>query len=78
VEVVRILVEHGADTMALTDDERTPLHVAAEVGNAEIVRIFVEHGTNKTTAKPTLAQGGRLVYYFVAFCFFVEIWLHFL
>lgn len=77
VEVVRILVERGADTMALMDDGRTPLHVAAEAGNEEIVRIFVEHGTNRTTAHPTSAQGSRLVYYFVALCFFVEIWVYF-
>jgi ankyrin repeat protein len=78
VEVVRILVEHGADTTALTEDGRTPLLLAAEVGNAEIVRILVENGTDRTTAQPTPAQGSRLVYYFVAFCFFVEIWLHLL
>jgi len=77
VEVVRILVEHGGDTMALTENGRTPLHVAAEVGNAETVLILVEHA-NRTTAQPTPAHGSRLVYYFVAFCFFVEIWLHFL
>jgi ankyrin repeat protein len=78
VEVVRILVERGADTIAQTEDGRTPLHVAAQVGNTEIVRILVEHGTNRTTAQPTPAQGSRLVYYFVALCFFVEMWLHFL
>jgi ankyrin repeat protein len=71
-DVVRALVECGADTTALADDGRTPLHVAAEAGNVEVVRLLANHGK----VGPT--QGIRLLCYLVALCIFVEIYLHFM
>ncbi len=49
VEVARFLVEHGADAAAPANDGRTPLSVAAEVGNVEVLRILVGR-TDMTTA----------------------------
>jgi ankyrin len=76
VEVARFLIEHGADPTAQADDGRTPLVVATEVGNVEVIRILVEHRTDTTTGQPT--QSSRFVYYFLFFCFMVEIYLHFM
>ena len=44
--VVRLLLEHGADVNALSDDRSTPLHVAAQYGRIEVVRALLEHGAN--------------------------------
>lgn len=46
VEIVRLLLEHGA-TMNYNDDRRTtPLHAAAEGGNTEIVKLLLDHGAD--------------------------------
>jgi ankyrin repeat protein len=77
VEVVRALVECGADTTAVTDDGRTPLHVATEAGKVEVVRLLVGRGNDTAVARP--AQGhSRLVYCFVALCIFVGLHLRFM
>jgi hypothetical protein len=45
--VVRLLLEHGADVNALeNDDSYTPLHVAVNYGRVEVVRVLLEHGAN--------------------------------
>jgi ankyrin repeat protein len=44
VEVVRTLLEHGADAGA--DDNRLPLHVASKNGHVNVVRILLEHGAD--------------------------------
>ena len=44
VEIVRILVEGGADVNKPGSFDNTPLHEAVERGHAEIVRILVEGG----------------------------------
>ena len=48
VEVVRLLVEHGAD--ATTQDELgwTPLHWASAAGSVEVTRILIENGADVT------------------------------
>ena len=76
VDVARFLVEHGVDVTIQATDGRTALHVAAEVGNIAVIRILVQHGSDTTTARP--AQRGQFLYYFFVFCFFVEIYLHFM
>ncbi len=44
-EMVRFLLEHGADpNIRCEGDSATPLHFAAENGQFEIVRLLVEHG----------------------------------
>jgi hypothetical protein len=44
--VARLLLEHGADVDALTDDGLTPLHMAVESGRVEVARVLLEHGAN--------------------------------
>ena len=44
--VVRLLLEHGADVNARENDHSTPLHVAARNGRVEVVRVLLEHGAN--------------------------------
>jgi len=52
-EVVRSLIDHGADLNAVCDDTDnrrhvrwTPLHVALEKGRLEIARLLLEHGAD--------------------------------
>lgn len=50
-EVVRLLIETGADkNQATPDDDETPLHLAARKGHLEIVRVLVEAGADKSAA----------------------------
>lgn len=43
---VKILLDHGADVLAMASQHYTPLNVAASHGHAEIVRMLWEHGAN--------------------------------
>ena len=47
VEVVRCLVEGGADKNVVTSNGSTPLHLAADNGHVEVVRFLVEGGADK-------------------------------
>jgi len=44
VEIVKMLLEHGADANAKQERGFVPLHDAAANGNAELVQLLVEHG----------------------------------
>ena len=46
MEVVRVLVEKGADINKARNDGATPLHVASQNGHADVVRILVERGAD--------------------------------
>jgi len=46
VEVVRILVEHGADVTARDNNGKTPLHAASRNGHIEVARFLISHGAN--------------------------------
>ena len=48
VDVVRVLVEHGADMNKARNDGATPLIVASRVGHLEVVRVLVEQGADTT------------------------------
>ncbi len=48
VKVVRILVEHGADTTAQNKNGWTPLHSASLNGHVEVARFLVERGADAT------------------------------
>lgn len=50
--VVRVLVEAGAEVDAVTTDLRTPLYQAAFKGNLACVRVLLERGAD-TTMKST-------------------------
>jgi ankyrin repeat protein len=44
--IARLLLEHGADINALSEDRSTPLHIAARDGRVEVVRVLLEYGAN--------------------------------
>ena len=46
VDIVRLLLEHGADAQAQDDDKRTPLLLASLNGHLEAARVLLEHGAN--------------------------------
>ena len=46
VEVVKVLLDQGAQLTALDEDEHTPLHWAAEQGSLEISRFLIARGAN--------------------------------
>ena len=45
-QVIRVLLEGGADVAARSDDEATPLHHAARHSAPEVVRILLERGAD--------------------------------
>ena len=47
VDVVRLLLEHGASAEAQDDDKCTPLLLASQFGYSEVVQCLLEHGANK-------------------------------
>ncbi|KAF8463029.1 ankyrin repeat-containing domain protein, partial [Russula ochroleuca] len=47
-DVALVLLEHGADLTAQTDDGSTPLHVASKEGCENAVRSLLEHGADVT------------------------------
>ena len=47
IEIVRLLIQHGADKNMTDQHEATPLFKAAANGHIEIVRCLVQHGTGK-------------------------------
>lgn len=48
LEIVRRLLEHGADVNAVQADGFTPLHGAAHNGNREMVELLLKYGADKT------------------------------
>ena len=48
VEIVRLLMEQGADVTAKDKSLSTPLHLASSLGNPEIVRLSIERGADIT------------------------------
>ncbi|KAI0261911.1 ankyrin repeat-containing domain protein, partial [Russula aff. rugulosa BPL654] len=43
IEIVRLLIEHGANVEAKTDEGRTPLDVARGEQREEIIKLLSEH-----------------------------------
>jgi predicted LPLAT superfamily acyltransferase len=79
VEVVRFLVEHGADPRAPANDGRTSLHLAAGVGNVELIRALVWQGTGTATETVTTPSHGRQYFYsLLALCLFFGIFSQFM
>ncbi|CAG9466323.1 unnamed protein product [Pedinophyceae sp. YPF-701] len=65
LEIVRYLVENGADVNALDNDDETALHEAAEDGHLEVVKYLIAVGVDpdirnddgETAADIALARG---------------------
>jgi len=50
LDVVKLLLEHGADPNVQDDEGETPLHhAAAWRDNVDIVRLLLEHGADPGT-----------------------------
>ncbi|KAI0269072.1 ankyrin repeat-containing domain protein, partial [Russula aff. rugulosa BPL654] len=43
IEIVRLLIEHGANVEAKNDEGETPLDVARVVQREEIIKLLSEH-----------------------------------
>lgn len=46
IEVVKTLVQHGADVNALSADQKTPVHVACILKNVDVVKFLVKNGAD--------------------------------
>ena len=46
MDVVQLLLDHGADASTKDDDKRTPLHLALQGGHLEIAWVLLEHCTD--------------------------------
>ena len=46
VQVVRVLIDAGADVNRQCEHGRTALHMAAAWGHADVVRLLLEHGAS--------------------------------
>jgi ankyrin repeat protein len=51
LDVVELLIEHGAWVDAITKSKTTPLHFAAYTGNIEIAELLIEKGPLKVIIK---------------------------
>ena len=48
-EILRELLQAGADPELPNDIGRTAMHLAANLGNVEVIRLLLEHGANIDT-----------------------------
>lgn len=48
LEIVKLLIEHGADVNAAQEGGFRPLHSAAQNGNPEMAHVLLRHGADKT------------------------------
>lgn len=55
-EVVRVLLEAGADPAARTSTGATPLHFAADAGDAASIRLLTDHGAAVDPREPVWDQ----------------------
>lgn len=58
-EVVKLLVEYGADVNITEKNGRTPLYTASKHGHAEIMEYLLDHGANVNQSSPLSAACNR-------------------
>lgn len=62
LEKTKVLVDHGADVNARSDDFRTPLMVASiRQGNAAVVKLLLDHGARPNPNALPLAESSPLI-----------------
>jgi len=62
LEKARVLLDHGADVNAMSDDLRTPLMIAAtRQGNLPVVRLFLDRGANPNPNPAPDQRGSPLI-----------------
>ena len=52
-DIVKLLVDHGADVATQDETLSTPLHLAACRGSTETVRLLIEHSADVTARDRT-------------------------
>src|SRR5215471_16087254 len=61
-EKTKVLVDHGADINARSNDFRTPLMIAAiRQGNAAVVKLLLDHGANPNPNARPLSESSPLI-----------------
>src|SRR5262249_38896027 len=61
-EKTKVLVDHGADVNARSNDFRTPLMIAAiRQGNAAVVKLLLDHGANPNPNARPLTESSPLI-----------------
>ena len=46
IDLTRLLIEHGADAAAKSEDRMTPLHEASKGGHVDVARLLIKHGAD--------------------------------
>mmetsp|Transcript_34986 Transcript_34986/g.77147 ORF Transcript_34986/g.77147 Transcript_34986/m.77147 type:complete len:107 (-) Transcript_34986:16-336(-) len=60
LEVVRLLLEKGADTEAPGQDQATALHVASDQGHLEVVQLLLDTPSHRLAWRSLSATGSAL------------------
>ena len=66
VEVIRVLLEHGADVTARDGTRSTPLHVASLTRSPQTARLLIEHGADVNAPDRSLNMPLHLALFYVS------------
>lgn len=63
VDIVGLLLQHGAAVDATTKDMYTSLHIAAKEGQEEVASVLLDHGASLTATTKVLSFSFLFVIY---------------